>query len=100
MPVVFHAEAEQESDDAATYYERQRAGLGKEFRTELKEAVGRIRRNPKMLPQYRSTRFRKCLLFRFPYTIFFQELDNLIWVAAVAHQKRREGYWLSRTPED
>jgi hypothetical protein len=27
------------------------------------------------------------------------ELADQIWIAAVAHQRRRPGYWRSRTPE-
>jgi toxin ParE1/3/4 len=42
---------------------------------------------------------RKCFVRRFPYTIFYLELAEQIWIAAVAHQRRRPGYWRNRMPE-
>jgi len=43
--------------------------------------------------------FRACPLKRFPYTIFYIDLDEQIWVGAVAHQSRRPGYWARRRPD-
>jgi hypothetical protein len=42
---------------------------------------------------------RKCFVRRFSYTIFYLELAEQIWIAAVAHQRRRPGYWRNRMPE-
>ena len=98
--VVFHTEAEREVEDAVEYYECRRTGLGRDARTKFEEAVARILQNPKLFSHFRNTDIRKCFVDRFPYTIYFRELDDSIWVAAVAHQKRREGYWLDRSPED
>lgn len=41
-------------------------------------------------------RFRKAVLQRFPYVIFFRELSDVIQVGAVAHTAREPGYWLKR----
>ena len=38
-------------------------------------------------------------LERFPYLIFFLELPDCIWLAAVAHGAREPDYWKHRTPE-
>jgi hypothetical protein len=38
------------------------------------------------------------LLKRFPYTVYYLELDHSIWIAAVAHQQRRPGYWSQCRP--
>jgi hypothetical protein len=43
---------------------------------------------------------RKHRLRRFPYTIHYAVLHDAIWIAAVAHQRRRPGYWAVRRPED
>jgi len=32
----------------------------------------------------------------FPYSVIFQDKDDNILVVAVAHAKRRPGYWLKR----
>src|SRR5258708_2587646 len=99
-PIAPHSAAEDEIADAELYYNRQRDGLGAEFRQELEAALGRIGKNPKLFSIFRNTQIRKCRLNRFPFTIFFQEFDEYIWIAAVAHQKRREGYWLDRSQQD
>jgi toxin ParE1/3/4 len=36
---------------------------------------------------------------RFPYIIFYEELDAHLWIYAFAHSKRRPGYWLKRVEE-
>jgi toxin ParE1/3/4 len=98
-PVIFDAEAEDEFGAAVKYYERQREELGTEFEHAVEQAISRIAQNPGQFPTHGDRGIRKCLLKRFPYTIFFLELDECIWIAAVAHQKRRPGYWASRWPE-
>jgi toxin ParE1/3/4 len=42
---------------------------------------------------------RKSSVRRFPYVVFYLDLEEYIWIAAVAHQRRRPGYWVYRTPE-
>jgi len=98
-PFRWHRAARAEVQIAVAHYEGERKGLGREFREDLEAALGRIRRNPKAFSFYDATVIRKCLLHRFPYTVFFEELDTVIWVRAVAHQKRKPGYWLDRTPD-
>jgi toxin ParE1/3/4 len=97
--VVFHCEAEAEVRASIAYYEGQKRKLGCEYRDEVQAAVQRIRKNPKAFAVYDDQGTRKCLVKRFPYTIHFVELDDAIWIAAVAHQRRRPGYWSSRVPE-
>ncbi len=53
-----------------------------------------------MHARYKNTDYRKCVIQRFPYVMYYMDLDAVIWIAAIAHAKRRPGYWMSRTPED
>jgi toxin ParE1/3/4 len=98
-PVTFHPEAEAELEAASDYYDDQRAGLGAEFEAEVQEAVERVARMPQAFPLHGSTGLRKCVVPRFPYTVFFVELEDSVWIAAVAHQRRRPDYWSHRTPD-
>lgn len=98
-PVIFDSEARDEFREAAVYYEGQRAGLGDDFVAAVEQAVQRIGRMPQAFPVHDPSGVRKCVLGRFPFTIFFLELDDRIWIAAVAHQRRRPGYWAHRQPE-
>lgn len=97
-PVTFDSEADEEFRAAAAYYEGQQAGLGDDFADEVEQAVQRVAQTPQAFPLYGTSGLRKCLLRRFPYTIFFLELQDRIWIAAVAHQRRRPGYWSHRQP--
>ena len=96
--VIFHAKAKAEFRAAIVYYEGQRPGLGREFREAVEAAVDRIRRTPEVFAPYGDQGARKCLVGRFPYTIFYVELETAIWIAAVAHQRRQPGYWAERNP--
>ena len=98
-PVVFDSEAKAEFDAAASYYEAQRAGLGDDFVAEVEQATQRIARMPRSFPPYGPSGLRKCVLRRFPYSIFFLELTDRVWIAAVAHQRRKPGYWAHRKPD-
>jgi toxin ParE1/3/4 len=98
-PVIFHPEAEAELRAAILYYENQRSGLGADFQAEVEEGVRKIQQTPQAFSLHNDQGLRKFLVRRFPYSIFYLELDDSIWIAAVAHQKRKPGYWASRTPE-
>lgn len=98
-PVVFAPEAREEFNAAATYYEEQRPGLGDHFVEEIERQVGRIAQTLQAFPIHQRSAFRKCVLPRFPYTLFFLDLDDRIWIAAVAHQRRKPGFWMHRQPE-
>ena len=97
--VIFHAEAEVDLREAIAYYETQRKGLGRELRLEIEATTQRLQRNPKLYPLHDRRGTRKAVVHRFPYTIFFAELEDSLWVAAVAHHKRRPSYWRKRRPE-
>jgi plasmid stabilization system protein ParE len=94
-----HSDATEEAREAARYLEAKRNGYGKQLRQAIQDAFKRIKRNPKAFPRYGESRFRKCVLQKFRCTVFFAELEDFIWVAAVMHQKRQPDYWINRTVE-
>ena len=96
-PVDFHPDASQEANDAVDYYDELKAGLGDDFRIELHSALARLRHNPQMYA-VETGAIRICPLHRFPYSIYYEETAARIWVAAVAHHRRRPGYWAGRKP--
>jgi len=97
-PVILHADAEAELCEALEHYERQRAGLGGEFRSEFEVALERVRQNPQLYAAEDESGARYCPLRRFPSTLVYIDLEEHVWVAAVAHQRRRPGYWACRQP--
>ena len=96
-PLEFHPSARDEVDDAAAYYEAQGAVVGADFRSEFEAALERLARDP-LLYAIELGEFRACPLKRFPYTLFFIDLEDRTWVGAMAHQRRRPGYWARRRP--
>ena len=96
-PVEFHPDAAGEAREAAAYYEDVRAGLGADFQAELTTALDRIRNNP-LLYAVESEAIRVCPLHRFPYSVFYEDLADCVWVAAVGHHRRRPGHWVRRRP--
>jgi toxin ParE1/3/4 len=97
-PVLFHSAAEAELFDAISFYESRRAGLGLSFQTEVQRVVDLIQQHPDRWVVYKNTSYRKCLLDGFPFSVFYLELEDLVWIGALARQKRKPGYWLHRQP--
>jgi hypothetical protein len=84
-PVWFHPDAAVESRAAAAHYEGSQPGLA------------RIADNPLMYAA-ESKAIRVCPLHRFPYSVFYEDQTDQIWIVAVGHQRRRPGYWARRRP--
>ena len=87
--------ARQEFDEAYVYYESARAGLGGEFREEIKRQVMKIKEHPDAWMLV-SPGIRKCLGKRFPYDVVYQKTDAGILILALAHKHRRPLYWRER----
>ncbi len=90
--------AEREANDAAHWYNAQRANLGSEFLDELAAALTKVEAMPERFAREptsgRLRDFRRAALARFPYTMIFEvKSPELIIVQANAHNSRRPGYW-------
>ncbi len=90
-------EAEAEIGEAAHWYESKRAGLGAEFVAVVDTVFEAIVEAPRASPVWKpKAAYRRAALRRFPYVVFFHIVDGDVEVVAVAHAKRRPGYWLAR----
>jgi len=95
MEAFLHEAAKQELLEAAEFYESKLPGLAAGSLYEFEKAVGRILSHPKAGAVFsESNRYQ--LLRRFPYTIFYNEVQENITVLAIAHQSRKPGYWVDR----
>ena len=95
-PVIVHSQARAELDEAMAFYEQQKMGLGLVLQAAVERTIGRIQRNPHLGSPYKATEFRYYLVRRFPYIIFYADLEEAIWIVAVAHGRRRPDYWRRR----
>lgn len=98
-PVIIHSEAIEELDEAVAYYEDQKAGLGLDFLLEVEQALDKIQQNPNLGAVYKVIGIRRYVIQRFPFLVFYAELEECIWVVAIAHGKRRPDYWRRRQTE-
>ncbi len=98
MKIHFAPEATREVEEAKRWYRERDAELGLAFEDAILDAVQKIRTHADRWPLYihGMQRFR---LRRFPYAlVYLQESKETIWVVAIAHQRRRPGYWEHRIP--
>ena len=61
----------------------------------FEQAVDRVSKAPQRWPIYFSN-FRKYTLRQFPLSLVYQEVSSDSVVVAVAHGRRRPGYWMDR----
>ncbi|HVM62588.1 MAG TPA: type II toxin-antitoxin system RelE/ParE family toxin [Verrucomicrobiae bacterium] len=94
-PVTILREAEAEIKEAVEFYEDKRPGLGLDFSREVEASIQSVRHFPKRWP-IRNDGTRRYLLHRFPYIVVYLLLNDHIWIIALAHCKRRPGYWSVR----
>ncbi|MDO8433570.1 MAG: hypothetical protein Q7S58_14290 [Candidatus Binatus sp.] len=89
-----------ELSEAAAWYESQRPGLAEDFLNEFEAVLRLIETRPASFPRLLDAapdlNIRRAPLSRFPYSAVFIELPAEIRIVAVAHLKRRPGYWLNR----
>lgn len=91
----FHPEALLEAWEARRWYAERNPHAAESFLAELDHAQQQVIAHPDRWPPYlhgtRRYRFR-----RFPYLLVYHATTERIVVLAVAHAKRRPGYWKSR----
>jgi plasmid stabilization system protein ParE len=95
MNVRFLTPAQQELDDAVTWYDQQADGLGKEFLDELDRVIRRVVAYPLSSMEIEPG-LRRGLLARFPYGIIYGQDGEAVVVVAVAHLHRQPRYWAAR----
>ena len=96
MKLVVVPPALAELQEAAAFYtERANRELGLAFLVEFERTANLILANPLRGAIFRGDR-RRYLLRRFPYSVIYQIATEEIRIIAVAHQRRRPGYWTDR----
>lgn len=96
--VIVHRAAQLELRAAANWYSDQEPGLGEELVVEIDRALENLAEGAHRASAWRAGRpYRKVLVHRFPYVVFFTYDDEQVHILAIAHRKRQPGYWLKRT---
>jgi len=95
LSVEVHPEAIAEAAAARRWYSDRSCDAADAFLAELDLGVKNIQSYPEIYPPYLHGT-RRYLLRRFPYLIVYRVAPSAIQIIAVAHSRRRPGYWKTR----
>jgi plasmid stabilization system protein ParE len=95
--LVIAPEAEQDIAEAFAWYEKKREGLGEQFLENVEARIQAIRRTP-LMHQIVYENFRRSLVARFPYAVFYEYANDVVTVYCVFHTSRDPMKWQSRLP--
>jgi plasmid stabilization system protein ParE len=94
VKLQFHPAARDELIATVMYYEAARPGLGEQFRNAVQVVSDHIAAHPEIGEERR--RARRLVVAGFPYDIVYRSTTSALEVLAVAHHRRRPGYWRRR----
>jgi len=88
-------EALDEAEAAVRWYAERSVTAAAAFSSELDAAESAIARLPEAWPPF-DHGTRRYLLQRFPFSVVYRVEHRRILIVAVAHARRRPGYWQAR----
>src|SRR5947209_5563581 len=95
--LIIAPEAEQDVAEAYSWYEGRRSGLGEEFMSCVDACIEAIRRTPEMHTRVHAE-YRRGLVRRFPYAVFYEYANGTVTVYCVFHTARDPEKWRQRLP--
>lgn len=94
MTLRLHPAARDEFIESTLYYQAARLGLGAQFRDAVRVGLDQIVVHPEIGATWRGA--RTLMVDGFPYDIDYRVVDSDLEVLALAHHRRRPGYWRRR----
>ncbi len=92
---TFTPEADDDVASAYQWYEHREPGLGEDFLRCLEACILTIRRHPQPYP-VAVDEFRRALIRRFPYEVFYETTADTLFVYAVFHCSQDPKKWRER----
>jgi plasmid stabilization system protein ParE len=89
------SEAREEINEAFDWYFQRNPGAAEAFLAEVRRSFQQIVSHPQLYPAF-TKNTRRRVVEGFLYSVIFQMKDGVIVIVAVAHAKRRPGYWNER----
>jgi toxin ParE1/3/4 len=93
----FHPDAANELIAASEWYRERSEIAARALLIETDQAIKNISKTPLRYPTFQNET-RRMVLPRFPFSIIYRLEASIIEVIAVAHHKRKPGYWKNRLP--
>lgn len=88
-------EVELDISEAYGWYEEHRSGLGEEFLSCIDACIHKIRRMPEMHAKVLEE-YRRALVRRFPYAVFYEFVEGTVTVYCIFHTSRDPEKWRQR----
>jgi plasmid stabilization system protein ParE len=95
--LIVTPETEADLDSAYAWYEARRRGLGEEFLDCVDASVQVLLRWPLAFEVVHEN-YRRALVRRFPYAVFYEFADDALTVYAAFHTARDPQKWRDRLP--
>jgi toxin ParE1/3/4 len=99
MRLEFFDDAAVEVEEDRAWYLARSESAEAGFLRELDHAIQQVIDAPSQWPQYLGGT-RRYVFPTYPYSLVYFVEDDVIHVVAVAHDKKRPGYWRKRLRED
>jgi len=93
--IAVHPEAINDAQQAYQWYRDRNEIAANAFRSEVERAIDLISKSPRRWPAYLHGTCRY-LLMRFPFGIVYRHTGPSVQILAVAHGRRKPGYWRDR----
>jgi len=93
--LIILPDAEQDTSLAYIWYEEQELGLGEEFLRCVDACIHFIQRNAE-IHQVVHENYRRAIVRRFPYVVFYEYSDTKVIVYAIFHCSQDPKKWRSR----
>ena len=95
MRHAHHPAADAEFAEAVRYYAGVDPQLGLRFYHEIERLIHAVCAQPDRFLRF-SPPARRALSREFPYSVFYLDQPDRVWIVAVMHAKRKPGYWRDR----
>jgi len=93
--LIIAPEAQQDVDEAYSWYEDRRYGLGEEFLGCVDACIQAICRMPELYTKVYEE-YRRALVRRFPYVIFYEYADEKVVIYSIFHTSQDQKKWKNR----
>jgi len=95
LPVDYLPGARRDFDESFDWYAQRSAPAAVRFVNAVDAALRAVAANPERFAAVDALH-RECPVRRFPFRIIYRVVEGRVVVVAVAHAKRRPGYWKDR----
>jgi plasmid stabilization system protein ParE len=95
LPVDYVSGARRDFDESFDWYAERSIQAALRFVTAVDAAIAKIAADPTHFASPDGIH-RECPVKKFPFRIVYRVVENRIVVMAIAHAKRRPGYWRDR----